>query len=169
MKNNNNIDISGSITILEKIKNKTPWVFGELIRKPKINFSSTKMFKKISNKFSNIFDIMKFFQYFIFLVIVGVLQTGVIYIVMNKVPAISSDVNSNPIFVYPSINQALILESIIGSILILLVGLGFIILYKSTMYVNEIRIAKRYMIIGITLILIGFISLQSMLNIKIGG
>ncbi len=36
-------DIIGSETIIEKIKSKTPWIFGSSIRKPKIHFPSLKL------------------------------------------------------------------------------------------------------------------------------
>ncbi|NVM36171.1 MAG: hypothetical protein HWN81_11295 [Candidatus Lokiarchaeota archaeon] len=155
-------EILGSETILEKIKKKTPWIFGNWLRKPKIAFPKIKR-KRLSlpipPKSLIIIGIY---------VILFILQTGVIYLIVRRPPELGADEDNNPVFIYKDdIHNAYIIESIIASILMILFSTGFIILYHSSKYVYDKKFADWILVIGILLILIAFGLLQQMLRAKI--
>lgn len=154
--------VIGSETILEKIKNKTPWIFGNWLRKPKIAFPKIKR-KRLSLPIpSRSLIVIGIF------VILFILQTGVIYLIVRKPPELGADLDNNPMFIWEDdIHNAFIIESIVASILILLFSTGFIVLYHSSKYVYNKKFADWILIIGILLILIAFGLLQQMLNAKI--
>ena len=156
-------EIIGSETVLEKIKSKTPWIFGETLRKPKILFphlKTSKMDIPLPGKSVAVIGIY---------IILFLLQTGVVYLVFRGTPALGTDPNTNePLFLYPDINESFIIEGIVASIFIFLCSIGFIFLYQASKYVYNKNIAARYLIVGIVLILIAFVTLQAMVTIKLG-
>ncbi|MFX1569184.1 MAG: hypothetical protein ACFFCV_12540 [Promethearchaeota archaeon] len=155
-------EISGSDTVLEKIKRKTPWIFGNKLRRPKIIFPKLKI-PKISLPVPT-----RLLGVVILFFILFILQTGVVYLIVRKPPAITLDSNGDPILIIPeNLHDALITESIVASILLILCSFGFIILFYASKYVYDQRYADWLMVIGITTILISFGLLQFMLFIKI--
>jgi hypothetical protein len=157
-----NSEISGSETVLEKIKRKTPWIFGTKLRKPKIIFPKLKI-PKIS-----LLAPTRLLGVSILFFILFILQTGVIYLIVRDPPAFGIDSEGVPIFIIPeNLHDAFIIESIVASILIILFSIGFIILFYASKYVYNQRFADWLMVIGIMIILISFALLQFMLEIKI--
>ena len=155
-------EISGSETVLEKIKRKTPWIFGNKLRKPKIIFPKIKV-PKISLPIPT-----RLLGLGLLFIILFILQTGVVYLIVREPPAMGMDSEGVPIFVIPeNIHDAFIIESIVASILLIFCSFGFIILFYASKYVYDQRFADWLMVIGITIILISFGLLQFMLYIKI--
>jgi len=155
-------EVSGSETVLEKIKRRTPWIFGNKLRKPKIIFPKLK-FPKMSLPIpTRLLGLgIIFFMLFI-------LQTGVVYLIVREPPVLGMNSEGVPIFVIPeNIHDAFIIESIVASILLIFCSFGFIILFYASKYVYDKRFADWMMVIGITIILISFGLLQFMLYIKI--
>jgi len=156
-------EVIGSETVFEKIKDKTPWVFGKTLRKPKLLFPDIKrprMGMPLPGK--SIAAIVVYIALFL-------LQTGIVYLIIRNPPALGSDPTTNePRFLYPDINESFIIEGIVSSIFIFLCSLGFIFLYQASQYVYNKNIALRYLIVGILLILIAFTTLQAMITIKLG-
>lgn len=155
-------EVSGSETILEKIKRKTPWILGSKIRKPKIVYPH---FKHIEISFP---IPIKTISVITIYAILFVLQTGVVYLIYNKPPALGADSSGNAIFLYPNINESFIIEGIVASVLIFLCSLGFILLYHGSKYVYNRTIALRILILGLILILTTFVALQVMISTKLG-
>ena len=156
-------EVIGSETIIEKIKDKTPWVFGKTLRKPKLLFPDIKR-PRIDMPIpgNSIAAIVVYIALFL-------LQTGIVYLIIREPPAFGSDSQTgDPMFLYHSINESFIIESIVASIFIFLCSLGFILLYQASKYVYNKNIAIRYLIVGILLILISFATLQAMISIKLG-
>ena len=154
--------VSGSETILEKIRKKTPWIFGNKLRKPKIVFPKIKIPRLSLPLPPRSLIIIAVFT------ILFILQTGIIYLIIRKSPSILLDDNDNPILVWPDdVHEALIIESIIASILMLFFSTGFIILYHASKYLYNKKYADWLLIIGILLIIIAFGLLQFILEIKI--
>jgi hypothetical protein len=155
-------DITGSETTLERIKRKTPWIFGNKLRKPKINFPKFKI-PRISLPIRP-----RLIGLFVLFIILFVLQTGVVYLIVRKPPALGKDSEGVPIFVIPeNIHDAFIVESIVASILLISCSFGFIILFYASKYVYDQRFADWLIVIGIIIIAISFGLLQFMLDIKI--
>ena len=156
-------EVIGSETVFEKIKDKTPWVFGKTLRKPKLVFPDIKrprMDMPLPGK--SIAAIVVYIALFL-------LQTGIVYLIIREPPALGSNPSTgDPMFLYPDINESFIIEGIVASIFIFLCSLGFIFLYLASQYVYNKNIALRYLIVGILLILIAFITLQAMITVKLG-
>ncbi len=155
-------DFSGSETVFERVKSKTPWVFGKTLRKPKIRFpdmSLPQMDMPLPGKSIAVISIY---------IILFLLQTGIVYLIYTKPPAMGGDSQGNPLFLYPSIHDAFIVESIVASIFIFLCSIGFVFLYQASKHVYNKKIAVRILAIGIVLILISYTALQAMISIKLG-
>lgn len=154
-------EISGSETVLEKIKRKTPWIFGNKLRKPKIifpKFRSRRLSLPMPSRSLSLIAIY---------IILFILQTGIVYIIVRKPPAVGVDSRGDPEFVIPeNLHDAYIIESIVASILLLFSSFGFIILYYASKYVYNKKFADWILVIGILMILITFFLLQFILDIK---
>lgn len=155
-------EIIGSETIFEKIKDKTPWIFGKSLRKPKINFPKLKLPKLSFPSPSRSLSIISI------LIILFILQTGVVYLMVRKTGPIGTNNAGEPMFLYPDIHESFIIEGIIASILILLCSIGFIALFQASKYVYNKRMALWILLIGMIMIIMTFIILQYMIGIKTG-
>ena len=154
-------EVLGSETVFEKIRGKTPWVFGNTFRKPKILFPKlkiTRMGIPLPGKSLAVIGVY---------IILFLLQTGIVYLVFREVPAMGSNSDGSPMFLYPNINEAFIIESIVASIFIFMCSIGFILLYQASKFVYNKSVAVRYLAVGILLILASFITLQAMITIKL--
>ncbi|MFX1299188.1 MAG: hypothetical protein ACFFD2_30545 [Promethearchaeota archaeon] len=156
-------EVIGSETILEKIKRKTPWIPGSLLRKPKINFPKIRTPKISLPMPSRYLSIVAVY------IILFILQTGVIYLMIREPPAIGSEPSSgNPIFLYPDLYESFIIEGIVASMLIFFCSIGFIFLYQASKHVYNKSLALRILAIGIALVVITFFILQYMIGVKMG-
>jgi hypothetical protein len=156
-------EIIGSETVLEKIRGKTPWIFGKTLRKPKLLFPrlrTSKMDIPLPGRSLAVIGIY---------IILFLLQTGVVYLIFREPPALGSNPNTGaPMFLYPDINESFIIEGIVASIFVFLCSIGFIFLYQASKFVYNKNIAIRYLVVGIILILAAFGTLQAMVTIKLG-
>ncbi len=153
-------DIIGSETVIEKIKSKTPWIFGNSIRKPKIHFPRLKI-PRISLPMP-----ARSLSIIAILTILFVLQTGVVYLMIRKPPALGANQEGDPIFILNDIHESYILEGIVASILIIFSSMGFVFLYQASKYVYNKKMAVWILTIGVLMIIITFIMLQYMLSVK---
>ena len=155
-------EVIGSETVFEKIKGKTPWVFGRSLRKPKIVFpglKTSKMDIPLPGKSIAVIGVY---------IVLFLLQTGIVYLIFREPPALGTDSDGNALFLYPEINESFIIEGIVASIFLFLCSIGFILLYQASKYVYNKDIAIRYLVVGIILILTSFGVLQAMITIKLG-
>lgn len=155
-------EIIGSETVMEKIKRKTPWVLGNTLRKPKVNFPKLRHPKLSLPMPSRSLSIIVVF------IILFVLQTGIAYLLVREPPALGATQTGDPIFILKDINEAFIIESIVASILILLCSTGFVFLYQASKYVYNRKMAISILIIGLLTIIITFIALQYIIAVKTG-
>ena len=155
-------EIIGSETVLEKIKGKTPWILGRVLRKPKIIFPKLKTPRISLPMPSRSLSVITIF------IVLFVLQTGIAYLVVREPPALGATQKGDPIFILEDLNEAFIIESIVSSILILLCSTGFIFLYQASKYVYNRKMAIWILIIGVITIIITFIGLQYILAVKTG-
>lgn len=154
-------EVSGSETVLEKMRSKTPWIFGDSIRKPKIKFPSVS-----SRRAIDLPSPSKNFGLILIYIVLFVLQTGVLYIIYREPPAVGANQQGDPIFLYPSIHDQFIIEGIIASIIIFLSSTGYLFLYQASKYVYDRGTAIKILALGFILILVSFVVLQIMLGIK---
>jgi len=156
-------EVIGSETVLEKIRVKTPWVFGKAFRKPKILLPTLKKRSigiPLPGKSVAVIGVY---------IILFLLQTGIVYLIFRGVPAMgSSPKDGSPLFLYPDINESFIIEGVVASIFIFMCSIGFILLYQASKFVYNKSVAVRYLAVGILLILASFITLQAMITIKLG-
>jgi len=156
------LDISGSETITEKIKSKTPWLFGKKLKKPKI------IFPKLRGLHMSLPTPSKAIGLALIYAILFILQTGVVYLIYREPPALGANANGDPIFLYPGIQDSFIIEGIVASILIFISSTGFLLLYQASKYSYNRTLALRILIIGTIMILFAFGSLQYLIAVKLG-
>ena len=155
-------EVLGSETVFEKIRGRTPWVFGKTFRKPKILFPKlkiTRMGIPLPGKSLAVIGVY---------IILFLLQTGIVYLIFREVPALGSNSDGSPRLIYPDINESFIIEGVVASIFIFMCSIGFILLYQASKFVYNKSVAVRYLAVGILLILASFITLQAMITIKLG-
>jgi hypothetical protein len=159
-------EIIGSETVMEKIRSRTPWIFGNSLRKPKINFPRLRL-PRISFPMPS-----RSLSVIIILIILFILQTGIVYLIVREPPALgavpSGPNAGDPIFIFDSTHDSFIIEGIVASILILFCSVGFIMLYQASKYVYNQKMAIWILVIGILMIIITFIMLQYILAVKMG-
>ena len=155
-------EIIGSETVFEKIKSRTPWIFGNSLRKPKINYPRLKL-PRISFPMPS-----RSLSLIIIFIILFVLQTGVVYFLVRGTPALGANSAGDPIFIYNSIHESFIIEGIVASILIFFCSIGFITLFQASKYVYNKKMGVSILIIGLLMIIISFILLQYILSVKMG-
>ena len=153
-------DVIGSETVIEKIKSKTPWIFGKSLRKPKIRFPRLKI-PRISLPMP-----ARSLSIIAVLIALFVLQTGVVYLLVREPPALGTNQNNQPIFIFVDIHESFILEGIVASILIIFCSMGFVFLYQASKYVYNKKMAVWILTIGFLMIIVTFILLQYMLSVK---
>ena len=156
------LDISGSETITEKIKTKTPWLFGTRLKKPKI------IFPKLRGLHMSLPTPSKAIGLALIYAILFILQTGVVYLIYREPPALGANSAGDPIFLYPGIQDSFIIEGIVASILIFISSTGFLLLYQASKYSYNRTLALRILIIGTIMILFAFGSLQYLIAVKLG-
>ena len=155
-------EVLGSETVFEKIKVRTPWIFGKTFRKPKILFPDLKKPRMGIPLPGKSFAVIGVY------IILFLLQTGIVYLVFREVPALGSYPDGSPMFLYTDINESFIIEGVVASIFIFMCSIGFILLYQASKFVYNKSVAVRYLAVGILLILASFITLQAMITIKLG-
>ncbi|MFX1274777.1 MAG: hypothetical protein ACFFBP_10905 [Promethearchaeota archaeon] len=164
-KNTAKEDIIGSETIFETLKRKTPWFLGNNIRKPKIKFPRIKR-RRLVNRLVGM-STRSIVLLAIFIILFA-LQTGMVYLIYREVPAIGQGGGDTALFLYPSPQEAFINESIVASILMIFNSVGYLFLYQASKHLYNRKIAIRYILIGILIILGSFVALQAMIRLKMG-
>lgn len=154
-------EIIGSETVIEKIRSRTPWVFGKSLRKPKISFPKLSL-PRISLPMP-----ARSLSIVTILVVLFILQTGVVYLIVREPLALGATQSGDPLFIYPDLHESFIMEGIVASFLILLCSIGFIMLYQASKYVYNKKMAWWILIIGVVMILITFIMLQYIIDLKV--
>ncbi|MFX1259667.1 MAG: hypothetical protein ACFFAN_17570 [Promethearchaeota archaeon] len=155
-------EISGSETISEKIKSKTPWIFGKkFLRKPKI------IFPKFRYRHISISAPSKSVGLIIIYILLFILQTGIVYLIYKEPRALGATREGDPIWLHPGVSDSFIIEGIVASVLIFVSSTGFILLYQASKHSYNRKLAIEILIIGALMILVTFVALQYMINEKL--
>ncbi len=143
---------------VEKIRKKLPWVMRS-IRLPYINFPDFKGRNfDIPTPSRNI--LLGLVYIFLFWLMMG----GVYLMIPNsagRLPiAVGADSDGAPLWIYPSITDAFVIESIVAGAIIFIGAIGFIILYQSTKHIYNTRYARILITVGFILAAFTFGILQ---------
>ena len=143
--------------VQEKIRKKVPWIFIG-IRIPKVKFPS------IEDRNLDLPSPTRNFVLIVLYIVLFFLLSGGVYLNIpdslgNKPIAVGSQ-GGEPLWVYPSINDAFIIESIAAAIVIFIGGIGFMILYQATKNLYNPSYAQKLIALGFGLALFSFIFLQ---------
>lgn len=147
-----------SSQIQEKIRKKMPWIFVG-IRIPKINFPDLE---------GKNLDIPTPTRSIVLVAIWAVLFwliSGGVYLSIpdsngNTPITLGANQDGTPMWWYPSINDAFVIESVISGVVIFLGSIGFLIIYQSTKHMYNIEYARKLVAIGFVMVVFSFGFLQ---------
>jgi hypothetical protein len=128
-----------------------------------MSFSLNKWFRKIVTTYPMALIIL--------VIIIGYtvfLFGGGLFTVVNKVPP-SMYYNNKIYFIYPGISEQFIADTVISVMLYLMGFVGLLTIYRSTKNANKPRQAYMLLLVGIGLVLLSYIFLESAIGIKITG
>ncbi|MHA1729453.1 MAG: hypothetical protein ACTSWY_12075 [Promethearchaeota archaeon] len=146
--------------IQEKLRIKVPWVF-KGIRIPKINFPSLKDTSLgIPTPSKNIILILLYA--FLFFLISGGVYLNIPDSLGRKPIALGSS-GGSPMWVYPSINDAFVIESFVAASVIFIGAFGFLILFQSSRNLYQPSYAQKLILIGLLMAIFSFVYLQFIL------
>ena len=145
-----------------KFGEKIPWVMGERIRIPRVKFPEARE-GGLSLPTPGKSLILVLIYVFLFYLVLG----G-IYIGIRETVTVGGDAQGNAVFLYPTTNEAFIIESLVAGFLIYIAGLGFLLLYNATKHSFNYEYAIKIYIIGGLLVIAGFSMLQYMIGVKTG-
>lgn len=158
-------EVIGSETIMETIKRKTPWILGSAIRKPKIMFPKVAP-RRLAGRITGMQT--KTLVVFAIYSILFILQTGVVYLVYRGTPALGQTGDETAMFLYPSTQEAFIIESIVASIMMIISSAGYLLLYRASQHLYDRKTARGILAMGILLVFVSYVVLQWMIATKSG-
>lgn len=147
-----------------KFLKKIPWFFVG-IRLPKINYPSFEdKSLDIPTPGRNIFLVILYGVLFFLL-------CGGVYLnipdSLGRVPIALGSQSGNPLWVYPSINDAFVIESFIAAVVIFIGAIGFMVLYSATKNLYNPSYAQKLIFLGLILAGFAFVFLQFIIvNLK---
>ena len=150
--------------VQRKFLKKIPWVFMG-IRLPKINYpDSGQKSLDIPTPGRNIFLILLYGVLFFLL-------CGGVYLnipdSLGRVPIALGSQGGDPLWVYPSINDAFVIESFIAASVIFIGAVGFMVLYSATKNLYNPSYAQKLIFVGLLLAGFAFVFLQFVIvNLK---
>jgi len=124
-----------------RIRRKIPWIF-KGIRIPKINYPDLdSKYLEIPTPSRNI--ILGVIYVFLFWLIAGGVYLSIPDSNGRTPIALGANSNGDPIWLYPSINDAFVIESFVAASIIFIGSLGFLVLYQSTKHLYNPSYAQK--------------------------
>ena len=145
-----------------KFGEKLPWVMGKHIRIPRVKFPEAREGGLSLPTPGKSLILMLIYVFLFYLVLGG------IYLGIRDTVTVGGDAQGNAVFLYPTTNEAFIIESLVAGFLIYIAGLGFLLLYNATKHSFNYGYAIKIYIIGGLLVIAGFSMLQYMIGVKSG-
>jgi hypothetical protein len=128
-----------------------------------LSFSLTKLYRMISaGRPSNLLIPLLSIAFAVFL-----FGGGLYDLIMKPLPAVYY--GGRFLFLYPSLSDQFIGDSIVAIIIYALGIIGLLAVYQSTKYVYKPRQAYMMLIIGIVLVLLAYIFLEASIRFKLSG
>lgn len=152
--------MSSELNIQKKIQEKLPWIFKPLnIRIPKVKYPSLEDKNlDIPTPSKNI--LLGAIFVFLFWLLMGGVYLAIPDSSGNLPIALGANRQGDPVWVYPSINDAFVIESIVAAAIIFIGAVGFLILYQSTKYLYNPSYAQKLIAVGLVMAVISFTLLQ---------
>jgi hypothetical protein len=128
-----------------------------------LSFSISKLFSRIST--------MKPSSVVVSAVVMGVavfLLGGGVYDIINQ-PFAAIYYNSRFYFLYPSLNEQFIFDTVVSGILYITGFIGLITMFQSSRHAYNPRQAYMMMIIGVTLVFLSYLFIEYFIGLKIAG
>lgn len=146
----------------DKFGPKVPWIMPKSVRIPRIRFPV------LTDKMGAIPTPSKTLVFAAILVFLFWLIMGGIYIQIREPIALGADAEGKPLWLYPSTNEAFVIESIVATIIIFIGSFGFVILYQATKNAYNKSYAQTLVVIGLVMVAISFGVLQWIISEKGG-
>jgi len=128
-----------------------------------LSFSLNKLYRMISTtRPSNLLIPLLSIGFAVFL-----FGGGLYDLIMKPLPAVYY--GGRFLFLYPSLSEQFIGDSIVAIIIYALGIIGLLAVYQSTKYVYKPRQAYMMLIIGIVLVLLAYIFLEASIHFKLSG
>ncbi len=93
------------------------------------------------------------------------LMGGMIYVLIRKPIALGAQ-NNQPLYFYPSLSEAFIIEGFIASTLLFIAGAGAILTYQASLAAMNKSYAVKLLVIGISMTFVAFMVLQWVISLK---
>jgi hypothetical protein len=152
----------------EPFGKKLPWLLGKGVRIPRLRLPemSDRTFSLPTSPRTLVMAATFIFTFFMIM--------GVVYLITPQMgsqpmPALGADSSGNPVWLYPSIDEAFIIESIVAAAILFMGAIGFIMLFESTKYSLNPGYGRRLLLIGLALCLTSFIVMQYIIQQKNSG
>lgn len=139
---------------------KLPWVLGRNIRIPRMRLP------EISNRTLSLPTSPRMIGMLVVYVMLFLCAMGIIYLIspsfgQNTPQALGQFPNSKaPMWFYPDINGAFIVESIVAAAVIFMGGIGFVLLFECTKYSLNPSYGRRILVLGFALAMVAFIFIE---------
>ena len=146
----------------DKFGPKLPWILPKSIRIPRIEFPVYREGKMALPSPGKSLALIAIYIFLFYLI------AGGVYIYIQEPIAMGADANGEALWLYPSLHDAFIIESIVAAAIIFLAGSGFILLFNTTKHAFNYPYAMKIMVLGIVLSLLSFGLLQYMIDQKGG-
>jgi hypothetical protein len=127
-----------------------------------VSFSLSRWFSRISTAKPSTFIVSV-------MVVVSALflfSGGLYTVVVKPIPA--AYYGQRFYFIYPSLSYQFISDTVISAMLYVIGFVGVLAIYQSTKYAYKPREAYMMLVIGVTLLLLAYIFLEDMIQIKLG-
>lgn len=147
-----------NLNLMENKKFSLPWVPG--LRKPKF------VFYKI--RFSIPRSIPVTYIYLIIYLSILYIYSGGVYDLVEKPFARGADSQGNPVLVWPDQDRQFLIEGIVAGIIMFMGAAGLFLISQATTDPHNPGRASAFQTMGAMLLILAFILLQSMYNIKTG-
>jgi len=128
-----------------------------------LSYSFTKLYRRISRTKPSTFVVSIIAIAFAVFLFGG----GLYSIIMKPLPAVYY--GGRFLFLYPQLSEQFVTDSIVATILYSLGVIGLIAMYQSTKYAYKPRQAYMMFTIGVALLLLTYIFLETTIQLKISG
>jgi hypothetical protein len=155
----------GSETTKEMLGRKLPWLLGKNFRIPRLRFPDIQN-RAFALPTPPRTIAMIGIYIFLFFVMMGAVYLLTPVTGQDPMPALGADSNGNPVWFYPSISYAFIIESFVGAAIFFMGAIGFMALFESTKYSLNPSYGRKILVLGIIMVIVAFASMQYIMSVK---
>jgi len=130
-----------------------------------MSYSFNKVYRRISSMEPSTFVL----SIIIMAIAIFLFGGGLYDLIITPYPAIYSNSTGGFIFLYPQLSEQFISDSVLAAILYALGTVGLIAIYQSTKYAYKPRQAYMMFVVGIVLLFLAYILIETTIRLKISG